>query len=148
MLMLPRSRNGAPKPNTNFLRHIIRQTDNHNAALLAKEAEESRARLQRMRRDNAKEKKKINKQPGRLTPPHESDDYNEEKKRKRSNYSDDDEERHSSRRKHHREKSRNSGSRTERDRDSERDRRRGKSKHEKSQDNSPKRRSTGNEKHR
>src|SRR5258705_607033 len=34
-----------PKPNTRFLRTIIRETDNHNAALLAKEAAESKARL-------------------------------------------------------------------------------------------------------
>lgn len=35
-----------PKPNTRFLTNIIKATDNHNAALLAKEAAESRARLQ------------------------------------------------------------------------------------------------------
>ncbi|KAH6716109.1 hypothetical protein BKA61DRAFT_337999 [Leptodontidium sp. MPI-SDFR-AT-0119] len=35
-----------PKPNTRFLRNIIKDTDSHNAALLAKEAAESRARLQ------------------------------------------------------------------------------------------------------
>ncbi|KAJ5040471.1 uncharacterized protein L3040_006127 [Drepanopeziza brunnea f. sp. 'multigermtubi'] len=34
-----------PKPNTRFLRNIIKDTDSHNAALLAKEAAESRARL-------------------------------------------------------------------------------------------------------
>ncbi|KAI9757371.1 MAG: hypothetical protein M4579_003485 [Chaenotheca gracillima] len=34
----------APKPNTRFLRNIIRETDNHNAALLAKESEDSRHR--------------------------------------------------------------------------------------------------------
>lgn len=34
-----------PKPNTRFLRHIIKDTDSHNKALLAKEAAESRARL-------------------------------------------------------------------------------------------------------
>ncbi len=44
-------RAGVPKPNTNFLRHIIRQTDSHNAALLAKEAEESRARFREMNRE-------------------------------------------------------------------------------------------------
>ncbi|EJT79610.1 hypothetical protein GGTG_04694 [Gaeumannomyces tritici R3-111a-1] len=38
-----------PKPNTRFLRNIIRTTENHNAALLAKEAAESRARLQELR---------------------------------------------------------------------------------------------------
>ncbi len=37
-----------PKPNTRFLRNIIKDTDNHNAALLAKEAVESRARLERL----------------------------------------------------------------------------------------------------
>ncbi|TWU74418.1 hypothetical protein ED733_003759 [Metarhizium rileyi] len=35
-----------PKPNTRFLRNIIKDTDTHNKALLAKEAAESRARLQ------------------------------------------------------------------------------------------------------
>lgn len=34
-----------PKPNTRFLRNIIKNTDSHNKALLAKEAAESRARL-------------------------------------------------------------------------------------------------------
>ncbi|KAF9698910.1 hypothetical protein EKO04_003063 [Ascochyta lentis] len=69
-----RSRAGAPKPNTNFLRHIIRQTDSHNAALLAKEAEESSSRLREMNRGRDKErteavdrvKRKIE---GRLSPP-------------------------------------------------------------------------------
>ncbi|KZM19805.1 hypothetical protein ST47_g9117 [Ascochyta rabiei] len=68
-----RSRAGAPKPNTNFLRHIIRQTDSHNAALLAKEAEESSSRLRKMNRGRDKErteavdraKRKIE---GRLSP--------------------------------------------------------------------------------
>ncbi|KAF2757375.1 hypothetical protein EJ05DRAFT_476644 [Pseudovirgaria hyperparasitica] len=41
----------APKPNTRFLRNIIRETNTHNAALLAREAEESRARLKRLRKD-------------------------------------------------------------------------------------------------
>ncbi|KAF2440750.1 hypothetical protein P171DRAFT_395445 [Karstenula rhodostoma CBS 690.94] len=43
-----RLRPDAPKPNTNFLRHIIRQTDSHNAALLAREAKDSRARLRQL----------------------------------------------------------------------------------------------------
>lgn len=37
-----------PKPNTRFLRTIIKETDNHNAALLAKEAAESKARLEKL----------------------------------------------------------------------------------------------------
>jgi len=39
----------APKPNTRFLKNLIRDTDTHNAALLAKEAEESRLRLKKLR---------------------------------------------------------------------------------------------------
>ncbi|KAK8231105.1 hypothetical protein BKA81DRAFT_292104 [Phyllosticta paracitricarpa] len=35
----------APKPNTRFLRNILRETDSHNAALLAKEEAEAKARL-------------------------------------------------------------------------------------------------------
>ncbi|POS83079.1 hypothetical protein EPUL_006323 [Erysiphe pulchra] len=35
-----------PKPNTRFLRNIIKDTDNHNAALLAKETAEAHGRLQ------------------------------------------------------------------------------------------------------
>lgn len=60
MLTSPRMKSGAPKPNTNFLRHIIRQTDSHNATLLAKEADESRARLRMMERGQAREKRKQN----------------------------------------------------------------------------------------
>ncbi|KAH6048928.1 hypothetical protein HBI67_220990 [Parastagonospora nodorum] len=68
-----RSKPGAPKPNTNFLRHIIRQTDSHNSALLAREAEESSARLKRMNRERIRaqkneEVKKERKADGRLTP--------------------------------------------------------------------------------
>ena len=48
MLIHCRTISGAPKPNKNFLQHIIRQTNSHNAALLEKEAEESRKRLERM----------------------------------------------------------------------------------------------------
>ncbi|KAL0635091.1 hypothetical protein Q9L58_005912 [Maublancomyces gigas] len=40
-----RSTTNAPKPNTRFLRNIVREADSHNAALLAKEAEESKERL-------------------------------------------------------------------------------------------------------
>ncbi|TKA55304.1 hypothetical protein B0A55_12298 [Friedmanniomyces simplex] len=48
----------APKPNTRFLRNIIRETDSHNAALKAKEEEESRARLRDLRRDDKVGKRK------------------------------------------------------------------------------------------
>ncbi|KAL9024105.1 MAG: hypothetical protein Q9196_006757, partial [Gyalolechia fulgens] len=35
----------APKPNTRFLKNIIKETDSHNAALRAKEIADARARL-------------------------------------------------------------------------------------------------------
>jgi hypothetical protein len=46
-----------PKPNTRFLRNIIKDTDSHNAALLAKEAAESRARLQSLGSNEHREEK-------------------------------------------------------------------------------------------
>ncbi|KAF2786035.1 hypothetical protein K505DRAFT_422678 [Melanomma pulvis-pyrius CBS 109.77] len=127
-----RSRNGAPKPNTDFLRNIIRQTDNHNAALLAKEAEESRARLKEMNREREKEVKTRERE-------HERQHKNRgDTKRKRSTYSDEDEEKDSRRRRRHREdESRDSRSRRDRERD--RDRRREKGRREASGDDSPKR---------
>lgn len=50
LLVQKRDRN-APKPNTRFLRNIIRHTDSHNAALLAKEREESRAKRRELERE-------------------------------------------------------------------------------------------------
>ncbi|KAE9973555.1 hypothetical protein BLS_003554 [Venturia inaequalis] len=49
----------APKPNKRFLRNIIRETNSHNQALLAKEAEESRARLRDLREKEAREARKL-----------------------------------------------------------------------------------------
>lgn len=43
----------APKPNTRFLRHIIKETDNHNAALKRKEEREARERMQQLRHKTA-----------------------------------------------------------------------------------------------
>lgn len=59
--MLTRSRPPAnkPKPNTRFLRNIIKDTDNHNAALLAKEAAEARARLRTLPNHQQESKKPV-----------------------------------------------------------------------------------------
>ncbi|KAK2863688.1 hypothetical protein FQN49_004084 [Arthroderma sp. PD_2] len=46
-----RSINGAPKPNTRFLKHILRETDSHNANLKRKEEEEARERMRSLRED-------------------------------------------------------------------------------------------------
>ncbi|ATY59881.1 LUC7-like protein [Cordyceps militaris] len=49
-----------PKPNTRFLRNIIKGTDTHNKALLAKEAAESKARLKGLERAEETKRKKSN----------------------------------------------------------------------------------------
>ncbi|KAK0390878.1 hypothetical protein NLU13_0381 [Sarocladium strictum] len=49
-----------PKPNTRFLRHIIKNTDSHNKALLAKEAAESKARLGDLEQAAEVKKQKLN----------------------------------------------------------------------------------------
>ncbi|KAL2788419.1 hypothetical protein BJX66DRAFT_308779 [Aspergillus keveii] len=47
---MPRRPTGsAPKPNTRFLRHIIKETDNHNTALKRKEEREARERMRQLR---------------------------------------------------------------------------------------------------
>ncbi|KAK6361546.1 hypothetical protein TWF730_005266 [Orbilia blumenaviensis] len=46
--------NTAPKPNTRFLKNLVKEADSHNAALLAKEAEEARLRLEKLRRENGR----------------------------------------------------------------------------------------------
>ena len=47
--MLLRPTTNAPKPNTRFLKNVIRETDSHNAALRAKETEESKVRLRKLK---------------------------------------------------------------------------------------------------
>ncbi|KXS94136.1 hypothetical protein AC578_10935 [Pseudocercospora eumusae] len=46
-----RPRSDAPRPNTRFLKHLVKEADSHNAALKAKEEEESRKRMKDMRRN-------------------------------------------------------------------------------------------------
>ncbi|KAB5547044.1 pre-mRNA-splicing factor 38B [Coniochaeta sp. 2T2.1] len=46
------------KPNTRFLRNIIKETTNHNQALLAREAAESQARLESLAEAKAREERK------------------------------------------------------------------------------------------
>lgn len=56
-ILISRPPANKPKPNTRFLRNIIKDTDSHNAALLAKEAAESRARLQSLAANEHRERK-------------------------------------------------------------------------------------------
>ena len=52
------------KPNTRFLRHIIKETKNHNEALLAREAAESQARLQDLAEAEEKKRRRLRLEPG------------------------------------------------------------------------------------
>ncbi|KNG80096.1 hypothetical protein ANOM_010885 [Aspergillus nomiae NRRL 13137] len=51
--MPKRPTGAAPKPNTRFLRHIIKETDNHNSALKRKEEREARERMRQLRNQPA-----------------------------------------------------------------------------------------------
>ncbi|KAJ5306314.1 hypothetical protein PENANT_c017G09770 [Penicillium antarcticum] len=48
-LMPSKPAGNAPKPNTRFLRHLIKETDNHNTALKRKEERESRERIRQLK---------------------------------------------------------------------------------------------------
>ncbi|CAO2657637.1 Nn.00g037630.m01.CDS01 [Neocucurbitaria sp. VM-36] len=117
-----RAKSGAPKPNTGFLRHLIRQTDSHNAALLAKEAEESNARLKLMNREKERERRreedrKQKKAEGRLTPVLSDDEAHHKRPQRRNDYSRGDKRRDERERNKHRGDSRDA--RSERHKDKE-----------------------------
>lgn len=60
-LLSKRPTGSAPKPNTRFLKHIIRETDNHNEALKVREREESKTKLRELK---AGEKRSRDDDPG------------------------------------------------------------------------------------
>ncbi|RMZ72326.1 pre-mrna-splicing factor 38b [Pyrenophora seminiperda CCB06] len=133
---------GAPKPNKSFLRHLIRQTDTYNAALLAKEAEESRARLKRMNREQdgkgtSGQAKRPKLAEGRLTSVPPPDDSREAHPSKRRRHRDKDDTYRERPREEERECSRDAPARRHRDRS--RDGRRHKRSHDSGEDNSSRR---------
>ncbi|CCX13516.1 hypothetical protein FPQ18DRAFT_314253 [Pyronema domesticum] len=99
-LLPSRSTGSAPKPNTRFLRNIVRDVDSHNTALIAKEAAEAKARFQRLQ----------NRAEGRLSrspSPRRRDD--------RSRSPDEERSRHRRRRSRHRSRSKDRHGRREDD---------------------------------
>lgn len=67
--MHPRRPQNQPKPNTRFLNNIIRDTNSHNRALLAKESVESQARLRELEqadKEKQREQQRVHRraQPG------------------------------------------------------------------------------------
>ncbi|KAI9785646.1 MAG: hypothetical protein M1816_008269 [Peltula sp. TS41687] len=77
-----------PKPNTRFLRNIIRETDSHNASLLLRETEQSRSRLKALKANS------LVRERHHQHPVDRHDGYHEERHRKRRRIDDDDDERH------------------------------------------------------
>ncbi|KAL4942191.1 hypothetical protein BDV06DRAFT_192653 [Aspergillus oleicola] len=111
----------APKPNTRFLRHIIKETDNHNAALKRKEEREARERMRQLRNQpsaSTRERSRDRHRDSRRT----EDKHSLRKREER-------EDRHRFHRRRHRSRSaspdrdRPRASRRERDRDDDRHRR-------------------------
>lgn len=74
-LLPSRPISGAPKPNTRFLKNILRETTSHNKALLEKEAQEAAARERDRRKQEAR------RESGRLTPPSYHNDRRSRKER-------------------------------------------------------------------
>lgn len=62
-LLSRKPKGNAPKPNTRFLRNIIRETDSHNAALKAREEGESKVRLRELRGDDRGGKRRREEEP-------------------------------------------------------------------------------------
>ncbi|KAL8975220.1 MAG: hypothetical protein Q9197_000571, partial [Variospora fuerteventurae] len=58
-LLPKRPTTNAPKPNTRFLKNIIKETDNHNAALRAKEHAEARARFRGIDENNQRHHERL-----------------------------------------------------------------------------------------
>ncbi|MCJ1397616.1 hypothetical protein MMC11_000812 [Xylographa trunciseda] len=70
-LLPKRPTTNAPRPNTRFLKNIIRETDSHNAALKSKETEEARLRLIRLQgvgdpQRSSRDRKRGSSREGRL----------------------------------------------------------------------------------
>ncbi|MCJ1359072.1 MAG: hypothetical protein MMC33_009072 [Icmadophila ericetorum] len=85
-LLPKRPTNNVPRANTRFLKNIIRETDSHNAALKAKETEESRLRLKRLgHEDRALEISSSRKRRDK----HYGEDTKHSRKRRRAESDDD-----------------------------------------------------------
>ncbi|KAI9819237.1 MAG: hypothetical protein M1827_007393 [Pycnora praestabilis] len=92
----------APKPNTRFLKNIIRETDSHNATLLAREAVESKARLRTLKGEQGnKERGKRHSRTGFNERAPESDPRHHKRRR----VEDDDDRERVDHRKSHRQRS-------------------------------------------
>lgn len=124
-----------PKPNTRFLRHIIKGTDHHNKTLLAKEAAESQARLKDLERTSEKKRLKTNPTARDIGRRHMGDiqailggtkrrRVREDKKDESKTDKDDEKEKSNERRSHReRERSKERDGKKERSRSRDRDRR-------------------------
>ncbi|KAL2009049.1 hypothetical protein VTN00DRAFT_7243 [Thermoascus crustaceus] len=104
-----RPTSGAPKPNTRFLRHIIKETDNHNAALKRKEEEEARERMRQLRAGRSGDSRDGRESKRRRVDDEKRDDKSRSRRSREDSYADSEDERRS-RRHRRRDDSEESGS--------------------------------------
>ncbi|KAL4924864.1 uncharacterized protein BDV17DRAFT_273268 [Aspergillus undulatus] len=127
--MPTRPAGNAPKPNTRFLRHIIKETDNHNTALKRKEEREARERMRQLRDQASASASAHDSSRDRHRRSHRTDDRDSRRDR------EDREERYRSHRRMRRSRSASSdrdrprASRRERDRDGDHRHRRSRKSH-------------------
>ncbi|OKL62629.1 hypothetical protein UA08_01904 [Talaromyces atroroseus] len=96
----------APKPNTRFLKNILRDTDSHNAALRRREEQEARERMRKLRRERSppsnrsehRERHRENERSYRHRSPHHREKERSSKRKQSDNFSDRDYKSRSSRR--------------------------------------------------
>jgi hypothetical protein len=88
----------APKPNTRFLKNILRETDNHNTALKERELTEARQRLKRLRGEDERDNRSSVK---RETRAHDSHETKEKHSRRRDDNRVDRNQGHRTKRRRH-----------------------------------------------
>ncbi|EEA19478.1 hypothetical protein TMatcc_009613 [Talaromyces marneffei ATCC 18224] len=101
----------APKPNTRFLKNILRDTDTHNAALRRKEEEDARERMCKLRGERSpprRERRHQDRSPSRR---------DKERSSRREHIDDSSREHHKSRSERHRRRHEGDGSESDRDRE-------------------------------
>ncbi|KAF2674863.1 hypothetical protein BT63DRAFT_22580 [Microthyrium microscopicum] len=92
--LLPKRPTGAaPKPNVRFLNNLLRETQGHNAALLAKEADEAKAKLKDFKRERTGEDSGKSRRDRKRRRVDEDGDRKRERRRDRSSHRLDDQDR-------------------------------------------------------
>lgn len=98
--LLKRPTTNAPKPNVRFLRNILRETDSHNSALLAREAEEAKERLRQLQKERDGQRRHGHGESKKRRREHDEVDYGRLKRRRDHDHDHDEEHYKGSKRRH------------------------------------------------